>query len=94
MKADTDFIVPENNEILCTPVQAASLFVQPLSAEINFIKIVADMRRLQREYFRTRDPARLRDAKSAESIVDRMIKEYDEVQQKAAQPDLSDFQGE
>jgi hypothetical protein len=54
----------------------------------NFCNAVAEMRRLQREYFRTRDSCHLRDAKKAESIVDGMLRKYDEAERNAAQPDL------
>jgi hypothetical protein len=59
----------------------------------NFCNAVAEMRRLQREYFRTRDSCHLRDAKKAESIVDGMLHEYDRVEQKRVQPDLLNLQG-
>ena len=39
----------------------------------NFIEKVSNMRRLQKKYFKERDPLVLRDAKKAEREVDQMI---------------------
>mgnify|MGYP000881314629 CR=1 FL=1 len=53
-----------------------------------FMTAVADMRRLQKEFFRTHDPALLRAAKKSESFVDGMIASYETAQQAARQPQL------
>lgn len=40
----------------------------------DFVDLVADMRRAQQEYFAEKGPKRLRDAKVAEQLVDRVLK--------------------
>lgn len=42
----------------------------------EFVKAVEEMRRLQREYFRTRQSGVLQDAKQAERKVDQMIADF------------------
>ena len=42
----------------------------------EFISMVEDMRRLQREYFRTRQSGVLQEAKQAERKVDQMIADF------------------
>lgn len=46
-------------------------------SKINgFVTLVEEMRRLQREYFRTRQSGVLHDAKQAERKVDQMIADF------------------
>ena len=42
----------------------------------EFVTMVEEMRRLQREYFRTRQSGVLQDAKQAERKVDQMIADF------------------
>ena len=42
----------------------------------DFIHAVIEMRCLQREYFKTRSPITLKDAKEAERRVDKMIEDF------------------
>lgn len=42
----------------------------------EFVKVVEEMRRLQREYFRTRQSGVLHEAKQAERKVDQMIVDF------------------
>lgn len=41
----------------------------------DFVRLVAKMRKAQREYFRTRDPAVLEESKALEREVDAAVKE-------------------
>jgi len=42
---------------------------------VEFVRCVTDMRRLQKEYFRTREAAILRECKGCEKHVDDLLKE-------------------
>ena len=44
-----------------------------MGRDADFEKMVADMRRLQKEYYRTRDGIALRAAKKAEKMVDEYL---------------------
>lgn len=56
----------------------------------TFIDNVEDMRKMQREYFRTRNTVLLQDCKSVEQTVDREIAQYRE--QQSGQTNLFDVE--
>jgi hypothetical protein len=56
--------------------------------EESFYRAVSDMRRIQKTYFKTRDPYFLNRAKEAEAKVDRIIKEREELQAEKKQLQL------
>lgn len=56
----------------------------------QFYDKVVEMRRLQKEYFRTRDKNILKRSKAAEKEIDDEIKRVNAILERANQPSLSD----
>jgi len=54
----------------------------------TIVKRVRDMRRMQKEYFRTRSANILASCKEAERDVDRLLKELDSMENKLRHPEL------
>lgn len=54
----------------------------------TIVSRVRDMRRMQKDYFRTRSANILASCKEAERDVDRLLKELDELEEKIRLPEL------